>query len=80
MRIVNVTEAKAQLSRLLEEAERGETVVIGRAGRPVAVLTAYDADTTQRLLDAPWRGQVEIAEDFDELPDDVLTAFRGESG
>jgi antitoxin (DNA-binding transcriptional repressor) of toxin-antitoxin stability system len=35
-----VHEAKSTLSRLLEEVERGETVVIARNGRPVAELTA----------------------------------------
>jgi len=40
MRTVNVHEAKSTLSRLLEEVERGETVVIARNGRPVAELTA----------------------------------------
>lgn len=79
MRVVNVSEAKAQLSRLLLEVERGETVVIGRAGRPVARLVAYEADSTPRDLDAPWKGQVEIAEDFEELPDELLAAFHGES-
>jgi prevent-host-death family protein len=38
---VNVHEAKTHLSRLLEQVERGETVVIARAGKPVAELSAY---------------------------------------
>lgn len=37
---VNVHEAKTHLSKLLEQVERGETVVIARAGKPVAELTA----------------------------------------
>jgi prevent-host-death family protein len=40
MKTVNVHEAKSTLSRLLEEVERGETVVIARNGHPVAELTA----------------------------------------
>ncbi len=40
MKTVNVHEAKSTLSRLLEDVERGETVVIARNGRPVAELTA----------------------------------------
>ncbi len=40
MKTVNVHEAKTTLSRLLEEVERGETVVIARNGKPVAELTA----------------------------------------
>jgi prevent-host-death family protein len=40
MKTVNVHEAKTTLSRLLEEVERGETVVIARNGQPIAELTA----------------------------------------
>lgn len=40
MRTVNVHEAKTTLSRLLEEVERGETVIIARNGKPIAELTA----------------------------------------
>lgn len=44
MRQVNIHEAKTQLSKLLEEVERGEHVTIARNGRPVAVLSAVRAD------------------------------------
>jgi antitoxin (DNA-binding transcriptional repressor) of toxin-antitoxin stability system len=40
MRTVNVHEAKTHLSRLLEEVEAGETVVIARNGQPIAELSA----------------------------------------
>lgn len=38
---VNIHEAKTHLSRLLEAVERGEEVVIARAGKPIATLSAY---------------------------------------
>ncbi len=41
MTTVNIHEAKTHLSRLIEAVERGEEVVIARAGKPVATLTAY---------------------------------------
>lgn len=41
MHVVNIHEAKTHLSRLLEAVERGEEVVIARAGQPIATLTAY---------------------------------------
>lgn len=76
-RIVNISEAKAQLSRLVEEAARGQRIIIGRAGRPVAVLQAYDADPGPRTLGA-WRGAVWMADDFDAaLPDELQRAFEG---
>ncbi len=43
MKQVNVHEAKTQLSRLLEEVERGERITIARNGKPVAVLSAVPA-------------------------------------
>jgi prevent-host-death family protein len=74
---VNVHEAKTHLFRLLDEVEKGQDVVIGRAGRPVARLVRYEAPSGPRVPGA-WRGRVRIAEDFDELPRDVAAAFRGE--
>lgn len=74
MRQVNVHEAKTELSKLLELVEAGERVVIARAGRPVAVLSAYQP-TARRL--GQFRGQGTIADDFDALPDEVLRAFEG---
>jgi prevent-host-death family protein len=74
---VNVHEAKTHLSRLLDEVEKGQDVVIGRAGRPVARLVRYEAASGPRVPGA-WRGRVRIAEDFDELPPEVAAAFRGE--
>jgi prevent-host-death family protein len=73
--VVNVTEAKAQLSRLVDEAAAGSRVVIGKAGRPMAVLVAFDEDPSPRRLGG-WKGRVRIAEDFDDpLPEDVLRRF-----
>ena len=43
-RVVNITEAKAQLSRLVDEAASGNRVVIGKAGKPVEVFQAHAAD------------------------------------
>lgn len=76
--IVNISEAKAQLSKLVARAEQGERVLIGRAGRPVAVLVPY-AETPDRRQLGAWRDEdIWIADDFDSpLPDDVLAGFTG---
>ncbi len=75
--VVNVHDAKTQLSRLLERVEAGEEIVIGRAGTPVAKLVPYREPREARRLGV-WRGKVKIARDFDELPSDVLAQFSGE--
>jgi prevent-host-death family protein len=67
MRQVNVHEAKMSLSRLLEEVEAGEKVVIARAGKPVAVLVPYRTAVKKRRLGL-FSGQVTIHPGFDELP------------
>ncbi|HEY2316041.1 MAG TPA: type II toxin-antitoxin system prevent-host-death family antitoxin [Streptosporangiaceae bacterium] len=75
----NVYEAKTHLSQLLDRAAAGEEIVIARAGRPVARLVAVTGTRQQRRTPGGWRGRVRIAEDFDQLPDDIEAAFRGDS-
>lgn len=74
MTITNIHEAKSQLSRLIEQAERGEEVIIARAGKPVARLVAYKSREGTRR-GGQWHGKIRIAQDFDELPTDIAEAF-----
>ena len=74
---VNVHEAKTHLSRLLERVERGEEIVIGKAGKPVARLVPYRVQRGPRTPGG-WEGRVTVAEDFEELPEELAAAFRGE--
>lgn len=78
MRRVNVHEAKSQLSKLLEEVERGERVVIARAGEPVAMMIPYKAAVRRRRLGL-FEGQAKMNADFDELPSDIAAAFGADS-
>ena len=74
--IWNVHQAKTNFSRLLERVGRGEDIVIGKAGKPVAKLVPYQhADTPRR--GGQWRGRVRIADDFDGLPAELADAFSG---
>lgn len=75
--LVNIHEAKTHLSRLVQRAADGEEIVIGRAGTPVAMLVPYRPSSVERTPGA-WRGKVRIAPDFDELPEQVSAAFRGD--
>lgn len=75
--VVNISEAKANLSRLLARVGDGEEILIGKAGKPIAKLVAYHADDEPRTLGGAWEGAVEIADDFDTLPSDLLDAFEG---
>jgi prevent-host-death family protein len=80
MATVNVHDAKTHLSRLLERVERGEEIVIARAGRPVAVLRPISAPARRQ----PGTERILIHDNFnDPLPefagfDDDQPAADGE--
>jgi prevent-host-death family protein len=74
MHITNVSEAKAQLSALIEKVTNGEEIIIGKAGKPVAKIVKYERKPAPRVPGA-LRGKIKIAKDFDELPNDIATAF-----
>jgi prevent-host-death family protein len=78
VRAVNIQQAKTHLSRLVEEAAAGEEIIIAKAGRARAKLVACCPAAEPRRLGA-WAGQLEIAADFDQTPEDLLDLFeRGE--
>ena len=74
---VNIHDAKTHLSRLVDRAAGGEEIVIARAGKPVARLVAFKTRSVPRRLGL-YAGKIRIAEDFDELPEDMRRAFEGE--
>jgi prevent-host-death family protein len=75
---VNTHEAKTNLSRLLDKVAKGEEVIIARSGTPIAKLVPYKEREPRRL--GGWKGQIRIAPDFDELPEDLLASFHEERG
>ena len=76
---VNMHEAKTNLSRLVAVIEAGETdeVEIARAGHVVARIVPPRQLAPRRP--GQWAGRVRIHDNFDELPDELAAAFRGES-
>lgn len=69
-------EAKTNLSRLVERAEAGEDVVIQRNGKPVVRLTpVVEEPRSLARVRGVWRDRVRMAEDFDELPEEMAAAF-----
>jgi prevent-host-death family protein len=71
---VGVHEAKTHLSRLIEDVQAGEEVVITRRGEEVAALVPRRGRSPRRFgID---RGRYTVPDDFDEpLPADLLEAF-----
>jgi prevent-host-death family protein len=70
----NVHEAKTHFSRILQQVETGEEVVISRAGEPIAKVVPLRSKVNRTDYGA-LRGRIHIPEDFDELPDDLAEAF-----
>ncbi len=73
--IVNVHAAKTNLSRLLERAEAGEEIVIGRAGKPIAKLIPYVAPRPKRIF-GRLKGQIVIHGDFDADNEEIARDFE----
>lgn len=73
--LVNVHAAKTHLSRLLERAEAGEEIVIGRAGKPIAKLVPYRAKRPQRVFGA-LKGEIRILPGFDDLDAEIERDFE----
>jgi len=69
-------EAKSQLSRLVELVEGGEEIVIQRSGRPVARLVGLPRRRPVAEASGTLRGEIELADDFDELPAEFAEYFR----
>ena len=74
MQIRNISEAKAELSALIEEVQRGGEVILAKAGKPVAKLIPYHGAPAPRVAGS-MAGEIWIAPDFDELPQDMAEAF-----
>lgn len=73
--VVDVHEAKANLSKLLERAHKGETIVVAKRGKPYARLVPLESREPRKsgLL----KGRIRIAKDFDApLPEEILAAFE----
>ena len=74
MEVLTITEAKAQLSAVVEKVINGEEVILGRAGKPVAKVVPYVPAKEERIL-GRLNGKIHMAEDFDEWPEEEARAL-----
>ncbi len=79
MQTVNIHEAKTQLSRLVDQAAKGEPFIIAKAGKPMVKVTSLDAPTSKEVRRLGFMaGQFEIPDDFDKLHSaEIEGLFRG---
>jgi len=77
MKSVNVHEAKTHFSKLIARVEKGQEIVISRAGHPVARLVPHAVPAAAPVFGGD-RGKLIVPEDFDApLPAHVIDAFEG---
>ncbi|MFT4135276.1 type II toxin-antitoxin system Phd/YefM family antitoxin [Microbacterium sp.] len=77
MNSVNIHDAKTRFSRLVDAAASGETIVIAKAGRPVAKLVRVDAPMTQ-VRTGFLAGRGSVPDDFDTMAADAIAdRFEG---
>jgi prevent-host-death family protein len=78
MKTVNMHEAKTHLSRLVDQAAKGEPFVIAKAGKPLVKVTRLDASSAgvgRRL--GFMEGQFTVPEDFDRMGSDEIARLFG---
>jgi len=79
MKIVNIHQAKTQLSKLVEQAAKGEPFIIAKAGKPVAKVTALSAPTGAEVRRLGFlAGQIVVPDDFDRMgSEEIERLFEG---
>lgn len=77
MPIVNIHDAKTQLSKLVDQAARGESFIIAKAGKPMVKVTALDAPAKPKRLGF-LAGEIEVPEDFDTMGAAEIAALFGD--
>lgn len=71
MKMLNISQAKAQLSSVIEQVlTKGEAFLIGKAGKPVAKIIRYEPARKNNRLGF-FAGKIKIAKNFDEWPNDM---------
>ena len=68
MQTVNIHEAKTHLSRLVEQAAKGEPFVIAKAGKPMVKVTPLDTPVAGQVRRLGFMaGQIAVPDDFDQM-------------
>ena len=68
MQTVNIHEAKTHLSRLVEQAARGEPFVIAKAGKPLVKVVSLDTPVAGQVRRLGFmKGRIQVPDDFDRM-------------
>jgi prevent-host-death family protein len=75
MKKLNIAEAKAQFSKLVQDAARGKTTIVARGGKPVARIVPFD-DQPSKIKFGTYKGKLVIPKDFDAPDQDIVEMFE----
>lgn len=80
MKTVNIHEAKTQLSKLVDDASKGEPFVIAKAGKPMVKVTALGVPVGTEVKRLGFmEGQISVPNDFDRMGEaEIERIFSGE--
>ncbi len=73
---VNIHEAKTQLSKLIDQAIKGEAFVIAKAGKPLVKVAALEAPSEPQRLGF-LEGEITVPEDFNRMGEAEIAALFG---
>ena len=73
---VNIHEAKTQLSKLVDQAVKGDPFVIAKAGKPLVKVAGLDAPDALRRIGF-LAGEIVVPKDFDRMGDAEIAALFG---
>jgi prevent-host-death family protein len=76
MVVVNIHEAKTHLSKLVDQAVKGEPFVIAKAGKPLVKVSALDAPAAPKRLGF-LVGEIDVPDDFDRMGEAEIAALFG---
>jgi len=81
MQTVNIHEAKAHLSRLVEKAAKGEPFVIAKAGKPLVKVTSLDTPAAGQIRRLGFMaGRIVVPDDFDRMGNaEIERLFGGDA-
>ena len=81
MQTVNIHEAKTHLSRLVEQAAKGEPFVIAKAGKPLVKVVSLDTPVAGQVRRLGFmKGRIQVPDDFDRMgKTEIERLFGGDS-
>lgn len=76
--LINIHDAKTHFSKLINQALKGDEVIIARGGKPLIKLIPYTEEPHFRR-GGQLKGMIQMSDDFDApLPDNILKQFYGD--